>query len=261
METRNVRGVPVEIHTAGSGPPLLYLHAEQYFEQVRPYLDALAKKWTVIAPRHPGYGAASKTADLRSVDDLAYLYLDLLDELKLDKVILVGASFGGWVALEMCVRNHARLSKLVLISSVGVKFSGREERDFADLFYMTDVEAFPKLFADPKRHAPNYAAMSAGQLEEIARERQMLAHYGWRPYLHNPALKRWLHRVDLPTLVVWGAGGQVCQTVLRAVARRGPAQGRADAHPRGGTLSRDRAERCYDPRHRRLRAQVKERSR
>ena len=205
METRDVRGVPVEIHSAGSGPPLLYLHAEQYFEQVRPHLDALARTWTVIAPRHPGYGAVSVATDLRSVDDLAYLYLDLLDELKLDDVVLVGASLGGWIALEMCVRNHARLSKLVLVSSVGVKFSGREERDFADLFYMPDVEAFPMLFADPKRHAPNYAAMSAGQLEELARARQMLAHYGWRPYLHNPALKRWLHRVDLPTLVVWGA--------------------------------------------------------
>ena len=204
METLEVKGCPVEIHVAGSGPPLLYLHAEQYFEQVRSYLDSLAKKWRVIAPRHPGYSAASGAADLRSVDDLAYLYLDLLDELKLDNVVLVGASFGGWIALEMCVRNRARLSKLVLVSSVGVKFSGREERDFADLFYMSDIEAFPMLFADPGRFAPNYAAMSPGQLEELARERQMVAHYGWRPYLHNPGLKRWLHRVDLPTLVLWG---------------------------------------------------------
>jgi pimeloyl-ACP methyl ester carboxylesterase len=180
METLDIKGFPVETHIAGSGPPLLYLHAEQYFEQARPHLDALAKKWRVIAPRHPGYGAASAATDLRSVDDLAYLYLDLLDELKLDKVVLVGASFGGWIALEMC------------------------ERDFADLFYMPDIEAFPMLFADPERHAPNYAAMSSGQLEELARERHMLAHYGWRPYLHNPGLKRWLHRVDLPTLVLWG---------------------------------------------------------
>jgi pimeloyl-ACP methyl ester carboxylesterase len=204
METLDVRGIPVEIHKAGSGPPLLYLHAGQYCGQVRPHLDALAKKWTVIAPLHPGYGAASGVNDLRSVDDLAYLYLDLLDQLRLDGVVLVGASLGGWIALEMCVRNHARLSKLVLVSSVGVKFGGREERDFADLFYLPDVEAFPMLFADPKRHAPDYAAMSAGQLEQLARERHMLAHYGWRPYLHNPGLRRWLHRVDLPTLVLWG---------------------------------------------------------
>jgi pimeloyl-ACP methyl ester carboxylesterase len=87
---------------------------------------------------------------------------------------------------------------------VGVKFSGREERDFADLFYMPDIESFPMLFADWRRYAPSYAAMSSGQLEELARERHMFAHYGWRPYLHNPGLKRWLHRVDLPTLVLWG---------------------------------------------------------
>jgi pimeloyl-ACP methyl ester carboxylesterase len=204
METVDVRGISVEAHIAGSGPPLLYLHAEQYFEPVRPHLDALAKTWRVIAPRHPGYGTAPGATDLRSVDDLAYLYLDLLDQLKLDKVVLVGASLGGWIALEMCVRNHARLAKLVLVGSVGVKFSGREERDFADLFYMSDIEAFPMLFADPERHAPNYAAMSVGQLEQLARERQMFAQYGWRPYLHNPGLKRWLHRVDLPTLVLWG---------------------------------------------------------
>jgi pimeloyl-ACP methyl ester carboxylesterase len=206
METRDVRGTPVEIHRAGSGPPLLYLHAEQYVDRVQPHLDALAGKWTVIAPRHPGYGPASATpaSDIRSVDDLAYLYLDLLDELKLDDVVVVGASLGGWIALEMCVRNRARLSKLVLVSSVGVKFSGREERDFADLFYLPDIQAFPLLFADPMRHAPNYAAMTSGQLEGLARERHMFAQYGWRPYLHNPALRRWLHRVDLPTLVIWG---------------------------------------------------------
>ncbi|MBV8488090.1 MAG: alpha/beta hydrolase [Planctomycetaceae bacterium] len=224
MKTVDIKGVPVELHIAGSGRPLLYLHAEQYFEPVRPHLDALAKTWRVIAPRHPGYGAASAASDFRSVDDLAYLYLDLLDQLKLDKVVLVGASLGGWIALEMCVRNCARLSKLVLVSSVGVKFSGREERDFADLFYLQDVEAFPMLFADPERHAPNYAAMSASQLEVLARERQMFAHYGWRPYLHNPGLKRWLHRIDLPTLVLWGDAdrfakpsyGQLLATALPA---------------------------------------------
>ena len=204
METLDIKGFPVETYVEGSGPPLLYLHAEQYFASVRPHLDALAKKWKVIAPRHPGYGTASGAIGLRSVDDLAYLYLDLLDELKLDNVVLVGASFGGWIAIEMCVRSHARLSNLVLVSPVGVKLSGREERDFADLFYMPDVEAMPMLFADPGRHAPSYSTMSSGQLEELARERQMLAHYGWRPYLHNPILNRWLHRVDLPTLVLWG---------------------------------------------------------
>jgi pimeloyl-ACP methyl ester carboxylesterase len=122
METLDVKGFPVEVHRVGAGPPLLYLHAEQYFAQATPHLDALARKWTVIAPRHPGFGVAPAATELRSVDDLAYLYLDLLEALELDDVLLVGASFGGWIALEMCVRDQARLSKLVLVSSVGVKF-------------------------------------------------------------------------------------------------------------------------------------------
>ena len=256
METLDVGGVSLDVHIAGSGPPLLYLHAEQYVEQASAYRKALAKNWTVIAPLHPGYGATPVPADIRTVDDLAYLYLDLLDKLKLDRVVLVGASLGGWIALEMCVRNHTRISKLALVSSVGVKFSGREERDFADLFYLPDIQAFPLLFADPKQHAPTYAGMSAAQLEGLARERQMLAHYGWRPYLHNPGLKRWLHRVDLPTLVLWGELDGFAKPAYGRLLRLGAARGGIHAHSRGWALPRDRAARCRCKGNRRLRRQV-----
>ena len=241
METLDIKGVRVETHIAGSGPPLLYLHAEQYFEQVRPHLDALAKNWRVIAPRHPGYGAASGATDLRSVDDLAYLYLDLLDELKLDNVVLVGASLGGWIALEMCVRSHARLSKLVLVSSVGVKFSGREERDFADLFYMPDIEAFPMLFADL---AAPCAELRSDVLRPAGGTRARAPHARplWLatiPAQSGPeALAASGRSADTGAL---GRGGQVCHAVLRPIARRGAPRRRADGHSRGGTLSRDRA--------------------
>ena len=204
MDTLDVRGIPLEVHQMGSGPPLLFLHAEQFFAQSVPNLEALAAKWRVIAPRHPGFGGIERHADIRTVDDLAYLYLDLMDQLALTDVTLVGASFGGWVGLEMAVRNCARLKRLVLASSVGVKFSGREERDFADLFYLSDSDAFPVLFADPKKWAPSYPSMPAADVQAIARERQMTAFYAWKPYMHNPGLRRWLHRVTVPALVLWG---------------------------------------------------------
>lgn len=204
METLDVRGIPVEVFTAGSGPPLVYLHAEQFFDCAVPHLEALAAGRRVIAPRHPGFGATALPPDIRSVDDLAYLYLDLLDRLDLRDVVLVGASLGGWIALEMCVRDCARLAKLVLVSSVGVKFSGREERDFADLFYLPDEKAFPLLFADPKRWAPDYAGLPDEQLVTLARERQSMAYYCWRPYMHSPGLRNWLHRVRVPSLLIWG---------------------------------------------------------
>lgn len=204
METLNVSGLPLEVHRSGKGRPLVYLHAEQFAGRTGPFLELLSQERAVIAPRHPGFGATSPPPDIRTVDDLAYLYLDVLDQLDLKDVILVGASLGGWIALEMCARNHARIAKLVLIGSVGVKFGEREERDFADLFYLPDADAFPALFADPLRWAPKYPELPSTEVEVFARERQMMAYYCWRPYMHNPTLKRWLHRVRVPTLVVWG---------------------------------------------------------
>jgi pimeloyl-ACP methyl ester carboxylesterase len=41
------------------------------------------------------------------------------------------------------------------------------------------------------------------------RGREAFALYGWKPYMHNPRLKRWLHRIDLPTLLLWGAEDRI----------------------------------------------------
>jgi len=118
--------VPLAAETIGDGPPLLFLHGEDYFAQNRPFVERLARRWKVIVPRHPGFGGTARPAWFRTVADIAYLYLDLLDRLALDDAVVVGASFGGWVALEMAVRSTARIGRLVLIDSLGVKFSGRE---------------------------------------------------------------------------------------------------------------------------------------
>ncbi|MEZ5855859.1 MAG: alpha/beta hydrolase [Hyphomicrobiaceae bacterium] len=156
METLDVRGTAVDAYVAGSGPLLLFLHAEQLFDQTLPHLEALSRQWRVVAPRHPGFGPRPLPEDFRSVDDLAYLYLDLLEQLEARDAVVVGASFGAWIALEMAVRNTSRMGKLVLSGPVGVKLSGREERDFADLFYLAEGAAFAAVFADPERFAPRY---------------------------------------------------------------------------------------------------------
>jgi pimeloyl-ACP methyl ester carboxylesterase len=87
---------------------------------------------------------------------------------------------------------------------VGVKLSNRDERDFADLFYLPEGKLFETLLADPAQWAPRFAELDITAVETIARERQATAFYGWKPYLHNPILKRWLHRIGVPTLVIWG---------------------------------------------------------
>ena len=204
MERIDVAGISVETEIAGTGPPLLFLHGSDYVAQNRPFLDRLAGRFRVVAPRHPGFGNTPRPAWFRSVNDIAYLYLDLLDRLDLNDAVVVGASFGGWVALEIAVRAPARLGRLVLIDSLGLKFGGREERDIADIYALPADEVVRRSFADPARFVPDYAALDDGDLLAIARDREATALYGWKPYMHNPALVHWLHRITGPALVLWG---------------------------------------------------------
>lgn len=205
MERLQIGEISLELLTAGDGPPLLFLHGGDYFAQHRQFFDRLAQHWRVVIPRHPGFGNSERPHGFRTVHDLAYLYLDLLERGDLGKATLVGSSFGGWIALEMCIRCLDRIDRLVLIDSVGVKFGGREERDIADVYALPNAEVLRRSFFDPARMAPDYARLSDDELTAIARDRQATALYGWRPYMHNPGLRQWLHRVRVPTLVIWGA--------------------------------------------------------
>lgn len=203
MAQIDIGNVPLEITTIGSGRPLLFLHGEDYFTQHRSFIDRLARRWQVIVPRHPGFGGTKRPGWFRQVGDIAYLYLDLLDARGLDDAVVVGSSFGGWVALEMAVRSTARIGQLVLMGSLGVKFSGREERDIADLLALSAEEVARHVFADPAR-APDYATMDEAELVRVAADREAAVLYGWRPFMHDPALVHWLHRIDVPALVLWG---------------------------------------------------------
>ena len=204
MERIEVNGIAVETHIAGDGPPLLFLHGGDYVAQNRPFLDRLARRFRIVAPRAPGFGDTPRPAWFRTVHDIAYHYLDLLVRLVLTDAMLVGSSFGGWVALELGVRSEARLGRLVLIDALGVKFGGREERDIADIYALPAEEVLRRTFVEPARIVPDYAALGDAEALAIARDREATALYGWKPYMHDPALLHWLHRITRPALVLWG---------------------------------------------------------
>jgi len=203
MERIEIGGISLSAWIGGDGPPLLFLHGGDYVLQNRACLDRLAQRFRVVAPRHPGFGSSPCPAWFRTVHDIAYLYLDLIERLALDRPLVVGSSFGGWVALEMAVRDPGRIGRLVLLDALGVKFGGREERDFADIYALPAAEVLRRTFADPAA-APDYGKLTDGELEDIARDRQATALYGWKPYMHDPALGHWLHRGKMPALVLWG---------------------------------------------------------
>jgi pimeloyl-ACP methyl ester carboxylesterase len=203
MERIDIDGVSIEALVHGEGRPLLFLHGIDYFQQQVPFLYRLAEHFRVVAPRHPGFGTTARPSWMRSVADIAYLYLDLIDRLAFDDAILVGSSFGGWLALEMAVRSSARLGGVVLIDTLGLKFGGRDDVEITDIYALSADDAVAHTFADLK-NAPNYATTDDAALVEVARDREATVLYGWKPFMHNPSLAHWLHRVKPPSLVIWG---------------------------------------------------------
>lgn len=199
-----VSGVELEIEERGTGRPLLFLHPGEGLQPRRPWLDLLAQDHRVIAPHHPGFGGSALPDWVGSVDDLAYLYLDLAVALELENAVLVGACFGGWVAAEMAVRNSHRFAGLVLAAPLGIKVGGVLDRDIVDMHAIPRAEFMRLAWADPSNGEIDYTALPDTELAGIARGREALAVFGWKPYMHNPRLKRWLHRIDCPTHVIWG---------------------------------------------------------
>src|SRR5882757_4395565 len=128
-------GFGVELTVRGKGRPLLLLHPGHPSGRIDPaarIMELLAESMRVIAPTHPGFGMTAAPAKLTNIDDLAYLYLDLMEAIELRDCIVVGLSLGGWIAAEMAVKTTERLSHLVLVDSVGIKCGDRESRDIAD---------------------------------------------------------------------------------------------------------------------------------
>ena len=205
----NVHGIAVDIVHRGEGRPLLFLHSDRGVEPEAPWLDCLARHWRVIAPTHPGFGHSDLPGWFSSMDDLALFYLDLAEALDLKEALLVGVSFGGWIAAEIAVRSRARFAGLVLADALGIKVGDRETRDIVD-FQGVSLEVLDRLaWHDPAKAARDYAIMSEHDLIGLARSREAFALYGWRPYMHRPQLRHWLHRIAMPTLVLWGESDRI----------------------------------------------------
>jgi pimeloyl-ACP methyl ester carboxylesterase len=204
-----VAGARTKVLEGGQGRDLLFLHgAEGPDTYSSAYLEELAKSFRVIAPWHPGFGHSERPKNFTKIDDLAYFYLDFAAHYGLSDAVLAGSSFGGWIALEMAVRSSARFSHIALSAPLGFKAGDRETRDIFDL-YLVGPADWPQYFLADKSLLPDYPKRTPEELTGIARSREAMTLYGWQPYMHNPVLMRWLHRVTLPTLFVWGDKDQM----------------------------------------------------
>ncbi len=200
-----ITGVRTEVLSGGQGRTLLFLHGALGLRHHETFLAALATAYRVIAPAHPGFGETEWPREFRTIDDLAYFHLELADHFTLDDAILVGSCLGGWIAAEMLIRSTSRFSQLVLVNALGCKFGDRLTRDITDIHALPQAEVDALLFDEPDNIQTDLSTLSDDDLTAIVRAREAFTYFGWKPYMHNPALRRWLHRIDLPTLVLWGS--------------------------------------------------------
>jgi pimeloyl-ACP methyl ester carboxylesterase len=214
----------IEVERLGKGPPLLLLHGEDGYELNADLMERLSSRFEVFLPRMPGFGKSTLPDTIRKIDDIAYLWLDMLDHYKLQNVTVLGASVGAWLALEIATKNCGRIKKMVLAGAVGVKFGGAYDRDIADIYFHAADRVRAMRFYDPaKDPQADMTGYTKGQALTVARQREATVKLCWEPYMHNPALRQRLNRVTSPTLVVWGTKDGVTPPKYgRALARALP---------------------------------------
>lgn len=219
----NVAGIDLELAEQGSGAPLLMLHGAGGFDQRQPVNALLAKQRRLICPSHPGFGKSPLPDWLDSVDDIAHVYLELMDKLGVATVELIGCSIGGWIAAEMATKAPERFTKVLFVGPVGVKTGSPDRLDLPDVFALSTLDLNRLLFRDPVKVAPDPASLSDDELAIIVRNRETLALIAWEPYMHNPKLKHRLHRITSPTLFLRGdSDGLISEEYLQAYARLVP---------------------------------------
>ncbi len=196
------RDIKVRSFRQGSGSTILFLHGAAGISGWLPFFERLSAKHDVLVLEHPGFGKSDGPDTIRNVADVAMYYLDVLDGLNAGKVHLIGHSLGGWIAAEVAVRNCQHLASLTLLAPAGIRVKGVP---CGDNFIWSPAETAQNLFYDQ-----SYAKLmleqtpTEAETELLMRNRFMAAKLGWQPRWFNPALERWLHRVAVPSLVIWG---------------------------------------------------------
>ena len=204
-QTIDIGGKQVGLLLAGEGEPLVYLNSVLGENMWLPFHQGLSRDFRVIAPDHFAYDSATDW------DDISFHYLDILDALELDRVHLVGVSYGGWEAAEFAVRYPRRINKLVLANAFGLCLDHTPVIDFwkhvdephrlRDLMLArTESYLGELLFGDSDE---------SRRLENVVTDEARFTRRGSNPLLHDPKLNSRLNRISSETLVMWGTSDKI----------------------------------------------------
>ena len=199
-EEHTIDGVKTVVHTAGKGEPLVVFHGAGTVDGFD-FAEAWAGKFRVIVPYHPGFGESGDDPACTDIHDYVMHYLELFDALNVDTLSIVGLSMGGYLAAKFASEHGHRIKKLVLIAPYGLDVP---EHPALDIIATPGEQLVPMLvsnFDTLKKRLPEKP-----DIDFIAaryRESTSVARLFWE-HPTDPKFPRHLHRVKMPTLIVWG---------------------------------------------------------
>jgi pimeloyl-ACP methyl ester carboxylesterase len=208
--------VRLRVLSKGSGPDVVFFHGP-WGLRWDPFLDALARSFTVHAPEHPGTspGQQDDIGHLDGLWDLVLCYQEMLDGLGLQRAALVGHSFGGMVACELAAAYPDRVSRLALVDALGLWRADAPITNWA-LFGLDQIPGM--VFRDGKGEAAGrlFGSSPEGEARVMERVQVMWAmgatgKFIW-PIPDKGLLKR-IHRVKAPALIVWGTDDRLVPPV------------------------------------------------
>ena len=204
-EKVNAGGAELTLVKGGSGKPLLIFHDELGYPGWMTWNESLAHDRTLIIPLQPGFGKTPRLDWVMNYRDLAGFYSQVVRELRLDPVDVIGFSAGGYIVAEMVAADPKIFSKMILVAPMGIRPAAGEIMDIFPITIRTHLRA---TVADPPG-TPEFARLYGGemtpaQFEAFEDARAETARIGWEPYMHNPSLPHLLRGTKTPTLLVWG---------------------------------------------------------
>ncbi len=227
-ESVEVGGITTEYLVSGDGPPLVLLHSDgDSAASWRWVIPALARSHRVYAPSYSGFGGSDKPQSDYSPQFFVEFLTGFLDALDIDRPSLVGNSLGGVVAMQFALASPGRVSTLALVDSAGL---GREIHpalvflttpgigDAAIAWSKTPIGAAQRAFSRAALLFARYDRVPSDWLREqyrlaqtpgfldatLASLRAVVDARGQRCVLLDE-----LPKLDMPTLVMWGANDLV----------------------------------------------------
>jgi len=198
--------VRVDVTEYGAGRPFLLLHGGAGPQSVAGFAELLAAAGSrVIVPVHPGFGGTARPEYLHSMRGLALTYAQLLDELDLADVTVIGNSIGGWIAAEMAIQAGPRISGVVLVDAGGLQL---DDHPAADFFSLTPDQVTEMAYYQPEKFRVDVAALPEQAKAAMAGNRAALQAYTTQGPT-DPSLLGQLGSVGVPVLVVWGAADRI----------------------------------------------------